>query len=108
MSSTTRPPTASPYSSQADDQARRRPRSSCRYRVFLRHFHSGAATRFAVGDAERADSDRGDDIFDNVTTYEWDDDGAAAGARFTWIGADDGAANQGAATMAKYLTSNHG
>ena len=38
-------------------------------------------------------SDRGDDIFDNVTTHEWDDDGAA---------------NQGAATMAEYLTSNHG
>ncbi|ORB62895.1 hypothetical protein [Mycolicibacterium tusciae] len=53
-------------------------------------------------------SDRGDDVFNNVTTYEWDDDGAAAGARFTWIGEDDGAANQGAATMVEYLISNHG
>ncbi|MBY0288001.1 MAG: hypothetical protein K2X52_12720 [Mycobacteriaceae bacterium] len=53
-------------------------------------------------------SDRGNDILDDVTTYDWDDDGAAAGARFTWIAGDDGPANQGAATLAGYLISNHG
>jgi hypothetical protein len=53
-------------------------------------------------------SDRGEDVLNNVTTYEWDDDGAAAGARFTWIGDDDGDANQGAAILAEYLISNHG
>lgn len=53
-------------------------------------------------------SDRGENVLNGVTTYEWDDDGAAAGARFTWIGEDDGAANQGAATLAEYLISNHG
>jgi len=53
-------------------------------------------------------SDRGDDVLNAVTTHEWDDDGAAAGARFTWIGEDDGAANQGAAPLAGYLITNHG
>ncbi|WP_333894618.1 hypothetical protein [Mycolicibacterium gadium] len=52
--------------------------------------------------------DRRDDVLDDVTTYEWDDDGAAAGARFTWIGEDDDAANQGAARLAEYLIADHG
>lgn len=52
-------------------------------------------------------SDTGDDVLNDVTTYEWDDDGAATGARFTWIREDDGAANQGAARLTGYLISNH-
>ena len=51
--------------------------------------------------------DSGDNVLNNVTTHEWDDDGAAAGARFTWIGQDDSAANQGAAALAEYLIANH-
>jgi hypothetical protein len=46
------------------------------------------------------------DLLRNVTTYEWDDDGAAAGARFTWISADDNDANEAAAVLAGYLISN--
>jgi hypothetical protein len=53
-------------------------------------------------------SDRGDDVLDGVTTYEWDDDGADVGTRFAWIGEGDGAANQAAAVLAEYLISNHG
>jgi hypothetical protein len=49
----------------------------------------------------------GDDLLTEVTTYEWDDGGAAAGARFAWIGQDDGDANQAAATLARFLMSNH-
>ena len=58
----------------------------------------------------------GEDTLEKVTTYDWDDDGAAAGARFTWIGRDaastDAAttseAAQGAAVLAQYLMDNAG
>ena len=43
----------------------------------------------------------------SVTTYEWDDDGEAAGARFTWIGRSGDDANQAAAVLAGYLIGNH-
>ena len=55
--------------------------------------------------------DTGDDVLKNVTTYEWDDGGAAAGARFTWIGADGGDASQAtqaAAVLTEFLMANHG
>ncbi len=48
-----------------------------------------------------------DDLLTNVTTYEWDDDGAAAGARFTWISRGDDDADQAAASLAGYLMSDH-
>lgn len=54
-------------------------------------------------------SDAGDDVLKKLTTYEWDDDGAAAAARFTWIG-EDGNESQGtqaAAIIAEYLKANH-
>ena len=51
--------------------------------------------------------DQGASVLKNVTTYEWDDDGAAAGSRFTWIGHNDDAANQAAAVLADYLMTNH-
>lgn len=55
-------------------------------------------------------SDKGDDVLRNVTTYEWDDDGSAAAARFTWIGQDGGDTSQttqAAAVLTEYLMSNH-
>ena len=54
-------------------------------------------------------SDTGDDILKKVTTYEWDDDGAEAAARFTWIGQDRDASQttQAAAVIAEYLIANH-
>lgn len=60
-------------------------------------------------------SDKGDDVLKEVTTSEWDDDGAAAGSRFAWIGSDaatpDGAvapqAAQAAAVLAEYLMASH-
>lgn len=48
-----------------------------------------------------------DDLLAKVTTYEWDDDGAAAGERFAWISQGDDDANQAAAALAGYLMSNH-
>ncbi len=56
-------------------------------------------------------SDKGDDFLKKVTTYAWDDDGAAAAARFTWIGQDAGPAPQAmqaAAVLTGYLMANHG
>jgi hypothetical protein len=55
-------------------------------------------------------SDRGGDDLKRITTYEWDDDGAAAGARFTWIGADTSdseASAQAAAVLTEFLLVNH-
>lgn len=52
-------------------------------------------------------SDQGIHDLNSVTTYEWDDDGAAAGARFTWIGQNGDDANQAAAVLAEYLIGNH-
>jgi hypothetical protein len=53
-------------------------------------------------------SDTGDDVLKKVTTYEWDDDGAAAAGRFTWIGQDDESqATQAAALIAEYLIADH-
>jgi hypothetical protein len=51
----------------------------------------------------------GDDVLRNVTTYEWDDDGAVAAARFTWVGqdGDEALATQVTAVIAEYLTANH-
>jgi hypothetical protein len=43
--------------------------------------------------------DGGSDALEKVTTYDWDDGGAAAGARFTWIGRD--AASTDTATAAQ-------
>jgi hypothetical protein len=54
--------------------------------------------------------DGGTGFLKNVTTYEWDDDGAAARSRFTWIGQSGGDvsnAAQAAAVLADYLMSNH-
>jgi hypothetical protein len=44
-----------------------------------------------------------------VTAYEWDDDGAAVGARFSWIGQDteSSQATQAAAVLAEYLIADH-
>jgi hypothetical protein len=54
-------------------------------------------------------SDTGEDVLEKVTTYEWDDDGAAAAARFTWIGqaGDESQATQAAAVLAEYLIANY-
>lgn len=43
----------------------------------------------------------------SVTTYELNDDDAAAGARFTWIGQNGDDANRAAAVLAEYLIRNH-
>jgi len=56
--------------------------------------------------------DTGNADLKKLTTYEWDDDGAAAGAQFTWIGQDaDGAvaaqAAQAAAALAEFLIADH-
>ncbi|MCT7661230.1 hypothetical protein [Mycobacterium deserti] len=60
-------------------------------------------------------SDEADDVLNRLTTYAWDDDGAAAATRFTWIGADAHAteagaasqANQAAAVLAEFLLTHH-
>ena len=54
-------------------------------------------------------SDTGDAGLTKVTAYEWDDDGAAAAARFTWISeeGDGPQATQAAAVIAEYLVANH-
>jgi hypothetical protein len=54
-------------------------------------------------------SDAGDDVLKKVTTYEWDDDGAAAAVRFTWIsqGGDESQTAQAAAVLAEYLMANY-
>ena len=60
-------------------------------------------------------SDGGDGDLKKVTTYDWDDDGAAPGTRFTWIGQDAASsdrnaasqATQAAAVLAEYLIANH-
>ena len=49
----------------------------------------------------------GDDLLTKVTTHEWDDGGAAAGARFTWISQQDNDANQAAAALANFFISDH-
>lgn len=61
-------------------------------------------------------SDGGDGDLKKVTTYDWHDGGAAAGARFTWIGQDAGSsdgdvasqATQAAAALAEFLMANQG
>ena len=45
-------------------------------------------------------SDTGDDVLKMVTTYDWDDGGAVAGARFTWIGQDATSTDGGVASQA--------
>ena len=63
----------------------------------------------------RLTSDSADDFLNEVTTYAWEDDGAAVGARFTWIGRDaastdrDAAsqAEQSAAIVANFLLTHH-
>lgn len=58
-------------------------------------------------------SDSGQEFLSDITTYEWDDDGDAAGARFDWIGGDASSAqgdaasqaNQSAAVLADFLLS---
>jgi hypothetical protein len=60
-------------------------------------------------------SDRGDEVLEKVTTYAWDDDGATAGSRFTWIGRDAAStdtatqtrAGQAAAVLTEFLMSNY-
>lgn len=52
-------------------------------------------------------SAQGDHDLNSVTTYEWADDGAAAGARFAWIAQNDDDADQAAAMLAEYLIGNH-
>lgn len=60
-------------------------------------------------------SDTGDADLKKLTTYEWGDDGAAAGAQFTWIGQSaasmdrDAAAQaaQAAAALAEFLIADH-
>lgn len=60
-------------------------------------------------------SDTGNADLKKLTTYEWDDDGAAVGAQFTWIGENaastDGAvaaqAAQAAAALAEFLIADH-
>lgn len=59
--------------------------------------------------------DGGSDALQKVTTYDWDDDGAAAGSRFTWIGRDAAStdtptaaqAAQGAAALAGFLIADY-
>ncbi len=60
--------------------------------------------------------DGGDGVLEKVTTYDWDDDGAAAGSRFTWIGRDAAStdtatatqAAQASAVLAEFLISDYG
>ena len=37
--------------------------------------------------------DGAEDVLKTLTTYDWDDGGAAAGARFTWVGQDAASAD---------------
>ena len=45
-------------------------------------------------------SNSADNYLYEVTTYPWDDNGGAAGARFTWIGLDAASADRDAASQA--------
>jgi hypothetical protein len=59
-------------------------------------------------------NETGDDFLERITTYEWDDGGAAAGERFTWVGGDPNSdgdvapqATQVAAVLAEFLIAQH-
>lgn len=52
-------------------------------------------------------SEQGSHDLNSVTTHEWDDDGAAAGARFAWIGQNGDDANRAAAVLTEYLIGHH-